>query len=180
MPGVLIENGFHDNPTDVEAMKDPRFMDISARAIYHGLVKYWNSIDPSVPLVYLPEPPTQLIVKNSGVGQVKLTWQPGPTDGNGPLGDAATTYRVYTSPDGFGWDNGTLVSTTAYTLSNLVPNQLIYFKVTGVNVGGESFATPVLAARVAASGSAPALDRLWLTIGSIGWKTFSKTIRTKV
>lgn len=157
MPGVLIENGFHDNPTDATAMKDPRFMDISARAIYHGLVKYWNSIDPNVPLIYLPEPPTRLQVRNSGAGQVTLTWQPGPTDGSGPLGDAATTYRVYTSPDGFGWDNGVLVASTTYTLSNLTPNQLIYFKVTGVNVGGESFTTPVLAARVAASGSASIL-----------------------
>ena len=52
MPGVLIENGFHDNPTDVEAMKDPRFLQLSARAIYHGLVRYWHSIDPNVPLVY--------------------------------------------------------------------------------------------------------------------------------
>ncbi|MBP7688447.1 MAG: N-acetylmuramoyl-L-alanine amidase, partial [Thermoflexales bacterium] len=157
MPGVLIENGFHDNPTDATAMKDARFMQISARAVYHGLVKYWNSIDPNVPLVYLPEPPTRLQVRNSGAGQVTLTWQPGPTDGSGPLGDAATTYRVYTSPDGFGWDNGVPVASSTYTLSNLVANQLIYVKVTGVNLGGESFATPVLAARVAASGSAPLL-----------------------
>ncbi|MBI5563719.1 MAG: hypothetical protein HY870_02415, partial [Chloroflexi bacterium] len=36
-------------------------------------------------------------------------------------------------------------------------NQLIYFKVPGVNVGGESFAAPVLAARVAAGGGTPLL-----------------------
>ncbi|HZY42150.1 MAG TPA: N-acetylmuramoyl-L-alanine amidase, partial [Anaerolineae bacterium] len=157
MPGVLIENGFHDNPIDVEAIKDPRFMQLSARAIYHGLVKYWNSIDPNIPLIYLPEPPGHLIVRNSGAGLVTLSWQPGPIDGTGPLGDAATAYRVYTSADGFGWDNGTLVASTAYTLTGLTPNQLIYFKVTGLNQGGESFATPVLAARVAASGRAPIL-----------------------
>lgn len=157
MPGVLIENGFHDNPTDATAMKDARFMQISARAVYHGLVKYWNSIDPNVPLIYLPEPPTRLQVRNNGTGRITLTWQPGTTDGGGPLGDAATAYRVYTSPDGFGWDNGTLTSNTIYTLTNLAPNQLIYFKIAGVNVGGESFATPVLAARVAAGGSAPIL-----------------------
>ena len=157
MPGVLIENGYHDNPTDVEAMKDARFMQLSARAIYHGLVKYWHSIDPSVPTVFLPEPPTHLIVRNSGAGKVTLTWQPGPTDGTGPLGDAATSYRVYTSSDGFGWDNGTAANGTSYTLSGLTPGQLIYVKVTGVNIGGESFATPVLAARVAVQGLAPIL-----------------------
>ena len=154
MPGVLIENGFHDNPIDVEALKDPRFMQLSARAVYHGLVKYWNSIDPTVPLIYLPEPPTHFVAQNSGAGQVTLSWQPGPIDGNGPLGDAATAYRVYASLDGFGWDDGVPVVGTAYTRAGLAPNQLLYFKITGVNLGGESFATPVLAARVAATGAA--------------------------
>ena len=93
MPGVLIENGFHDNPTDVEAMKDPRFLQLSARAIYHGLVNYWHAIDPNVPLVYLPEPPQKALMRNSGAGQITIEWQPGPTDGSGPLGDAATSYR---------------------------------------------------------------------------------------
>ncbi len=154
MPGVLIENGFHDNPTDVEAMKDPRFLQLSARAVYHGLVNYWHAIDPNVPLIYLPEPPQQVIVRNSGPGQITINWKPGPTDGSGPLGDAATAYRVYTSPDGFGWSNPIDVATTAYTLTQLAPNQLIFVKVTGVNAGGESLASPVLAARVATWGVA--------------------------
>lgn len=157
MPGILIENGFHDNPTDVEAMKDPRFAQLSARAIYHGLVKYWHSIDPAVPLIYAPEPPVQLTVRNSSVGQITLKWQPGPTDGDGPLGDAATSYRVYLSADGFGWQEPIDVAATTYTLTQLAPNQLIYVKVAGVNAGGESFATPVLAARAAVDGLAPLL-----------------------
>jgi hypothetical protein len=157
MPGVLIENGFHDNPTDVEAMKDPRFLQLSARAIYHGLVNYWHTIDPNVPLVYLPEPPQQVTMRNRGGGQITIGWQPGPTDGSGPLGDAATSYRVYTSTDGFGWSNPIEVAATAYMLTQLAPNQLIFAKVTGVNAGGESLASPVLAARVAADGQAPLL-----------------------
>jgi hypothetical protein len=149
MPGVLIENGYHDNPTDVEAMKDPRFLQLSARAVYHGLVNYWHAVDPNVPLVYLPEPPQKAMMRNSGVGQITIEWQPGPIDGGGPLGDAATSYRVYTSRDGFGWSNPIEVATTSYTLTGLAPNQLIYAKITGVNAGGESFASPVLAARAA-------------------------------
>ena len=157
MPGMLIENGFHDNPIDVAALKDPRFLQLSARAIYHGLVNYWHAIDPNVPLVYLPEPPQQVMARNSGAGQVRVDWQPGPTDGAGPLGDAATSYRVYTSADGFGWSNPTEVTTTAHTLTNLAPNQLIFVKVTGINAGGESFASPVLAVRVAENGVIPVL-----------------------
>jgi hypothetical protein len=154
MPGVLIENGFHDNPTDVDAMKDPRFLQLSARAIYHGLVNYWHAIDPNVPLVYLPEPPQKVMMRNSGAGQITIEWQPGPTDGSGPLGDAATSYQVYTSTDGFGWSNPVATASTFYTIPGVQPNQLIFAKVTGVNAGGESFASPVLAARAAQFGQA--------------------------
>ena len=154
MPGVLLENGFHDNPTDVEAMKEPRFLQLSARAIYHGLVNYWHAIDPNVPLVYLPEPPQQVMMRNNGGGQITIDWQPGSTDGSGPLGDVATSYRVYTSTDGFGWSNPIDVAATSYTLGGLPVGQLVFAKVTGVNAGGESFASPVLAARVSAFGPA--------------------------
>ena len=157
MPGVLIENGFHDNPTDVDAEKDPRFNLLSARAIYQGLVLYWNSQDPNVPLVFLPEPPMRLRVRNSGPNQVALAWQPGPTDTIGLLGQAATSYRVYTSTDGFGWGEAISTTATALTLTGLTPGQLIFARVAGVNAGGESFPTPVLAARVAANGVAPVL-----------------------
>ena len=157
MPGVLIENGYHDNPQDVEAMKDPRFDLLSARAIYHGLVRSCHSRDPNVPLVFLPEPPVHLIARNTGAGEVTLTWQPGPTDGAGLLGDAATSYRVYTSADGFGWSDAIAVPQTTYVLAGLQPGQLVYVRVTGVNAGGESFPTPVMAARADPSGSAAIL-----------------------
>jgi N-acetylmuramoyl-L-alanine amidase len=157
IPGVLIENGYHDNPTDAESLKDPRFNQLSARAVYHGLVRYWNSIDPNVPLVYLPEPPQQVMMRNSGVGQITIGWAPGPIDGGGPLGDTATAYRVYTSTDGFGWSNPIDVASTSYTLTGLLSNQLLFIRVTGVNAGGESFPSPVLAARTAAEGIAPVL-----------------------
>ncbi len=157
MPGVLIENGYHDNPQDVEAEKDPRFNLLSARAIYQGIVRYWNSQDPNVPLEFLPEPPTHLRVRNSGPNQVTLAWRPGPTDASGLLGDGAASYRVYTSTDGFGWGNAISTTNTSLALAGLAPGQLIYVRVTGVNAGGESFPTPVLAARVAANGMAPAL-----------------------
>ncbi len=157
MPGVLIENGFHDNPIDVDALKDPRFLQLSARAIYQGLVRYWHAIDPNVPLTFLPEPPQQVMVRNSGSGQITINWKPGPIDGSGLRGDSATAYRVVTSPDGFGWSNPIDVATTAYTLTGLSPNQLIFVKVTGVNAGGESLASPVLAARTPTSNTTPLL-----------------------
>ncbi len=157
MPGVLIENGYHDSPTDTDAIKDPRFNLLSARAVYQGIVRYWNEQDPNVPLVFLPEPPTHLRVRNSGPNQVTLAWRPGTTDTIGLLGGAATSYRVYTSTDGIGWGNAISTTDTTLTLTGLTFGQLIYVRVTGVNAGGESFPTPVLAARVTSNGVAPVL-----------------------
>ncbi len=157
MPGILIENGYHDSLQDVEAQKEPSFNLLSARAVYQGIVRYWNAQDPNVPQVFLPEPPTHLRVRNTGPNQVTLAWRPGPIDSLGLLGHAATSYRVYTSADGFGWSDAIPTSNTALTLTGLVPGQLIYVRVAGVNAGGESFPTPVLAARAAWNNVAPVL-----------------------
>lgn len=150
MPGTLVEIAFHDQEQDALALKDPRFAQLTARAIYKGIVRYFDAN-----AVFMPEPPGNLIVRNSGPGQVTLSWQPPPT--GGILGDAATGYRVYTSANGLGWSNGVTTTSSAFTLTGLAPNQLIFFRVTATNPGGESFPTPVAAARVAPAGSAPVL-----------------------
>ncbi|RLC89525.1 MAG: hypothetical protein DRI77_15625, partial [Chloroflexi bacterium] len=40
MPGALIEVAYHDHPDDTDALKEPRFNQLAARAIYQGIVKY--------------------------------------------------------------------------------------------------------------------------------------------
>jgi hypothetical protein len=144
LPGTLLEIGFHDHPGDTDTLKEPRFNQLVARAVYQGVVKYWN---PSAPL--LPEPPTALSVVNVGGGQVRVSWAPSPTDGLGLAGHAATGYRVYTSPNGVGWSNGIPVASgTEYTIGGLPPGQLLFVRVSGTNAGGESFPTETLAVRV--------------------------------
>ncbi|MCX7681434.1 MAG: N-acetylmuramoyl-L-alanine amidase [Anaerolineae bacterium] len=147
MPGVLVEVAFHDHPTDTDALKEPYFNMLAARALYQGIVKYFERRD-GVDLKLLPEPPTHLRLRNLGSGRVRVDWQPSPTDNAGLAGDAATGYRVYTSTNGLGWSNGTPVATTAYTLTGLTEGQLIFVRVTGTNEGGESFPSETLAARV--------------------------------
>ncbi len=146
MPGALVEIAYHDNPADADALKDPQFELLAARAVYQGIAKYF--LGPNAPL--LPEPPTHLAVTNLGGGKVELSWQPPATDGSGLAGHAATGYRVYTSSDGLGWSNGTAVVGTQHTVSALADGQLLYVRVTATNAGGESFPTEVLAARVGA------------------------------
>jgi hypothetical protein len=148
MPGALIEIAYHDNPNDADALKEPAFEMLAARAIYQGIVRYFEQRD-SVDLTLLPEPPTHLVVQNVGSGQVRVSWFPSPIDSLGLVGDAATGYRVYTSTDGIGWSNGvTVTATTAYTLTGFPIGQLVFVRVTAANAGGESLPTETLAARV--------------------------------
>ncbi len=157
MPGTLVEIAFHDEPNDANALKDPRFAQLTARAMYKGILRYFADKDGQTPVV-LPEPPRNLYVWNSGgVGQVTVSWKPSPTDTEGLLGDAATGYRVYTSDDGSGWGDGVAVTGTSFTLAGLAPGQLIFVRVSATNAGGESFPTPVGAARVADAGLAHVL-----------------------
>jgi hypothetical protein len=147
MPGVLVEVAFHDHPDDTDALKEPAFNMLAARAFYQGIVKYFEQRD-DVDLALLPEPPTHLHVTNSGAGQVTVRWSPSPTDAVGLVGDAATGYRVYTSTDGLGWSNGVVVPATAYTLTGLSEGHLLFVRVAATNTGGESFPTETLAVRV--------------------------------
>ncbi len=152
MPGVLMEVAFHDNPQDAAALKDPRFAMLVARAIYKGIVRYYAQRDGRPP-VFLPEPPQAPVARQTGPGQVTLSWQPSPSDGGVLLGHPATAYKVYTSPDGFAWGDGVVVNGTSYTLSGLPEGTTLFFRVTGLNAGGESFPTPVVGVRVESWGA---------------------------
>ncbi|MBN1955385.1 MAG: fibronectin type III domain-containing protein [Anaerolineae bacterium] len=147
MPGVLLEVAFHDteDPGDADDLKQPLFRQIAARAVYQGIVRYFADRDGET-VHLLPEPPTRLVARNSGPGQVTLTWEP-PPYGDGVVGDAATAYKVYHSDDGRGFDNGVEVVEPTLTVAGLAPGSLHFFRVTARNAGGESFSTPVVAAR---------------------------------
>ncbi len=147
IPGVLLEIAFHDNPDDADALKNPRFNQLSARAIYQGIVKYYEDKD-GTSLTLLPESPTHLRVSNNGPGQLLVSWLPGATDSVGLRGDAATAYRVYTSHDGFAWGTPVQVTEPSYVISDLELGDVVYVKVTAHNAGGESFPTEILGARV--------------------------------
>ena len=145
IPGVLLEIAFHDNPQDALALRDPGFNQLAARAVYQGIVKYFEVRD-GVNLVFAPEPPTHLRVENQGAGAVRVAWSASPVDGIG--GEAATGYLVYTSPDGFAWGAPLAATGTSATLTGLTEGQTIYVRVTATNAGGESFPTETLGARV--------------------------------
>lgn len=184
MPGVLLEVAFHDteSPGDADDLKEPRFRQILARAVAQGLVRYFADRD-GTGVVLAPEPPTHLSVRTTGSGQVTLDWQPAAVGGAG--GDAATAYMVYRSTNGRGFDNGTRVATNRLRLDGLTPGETLYFRVTALNAGGESFPTPVLAVRPSSGGTQPSFllidgfDRLdkWAMISQYDGPTLGTTKR---
>jgi N-acetylmuramoyl-L-alanine amidase len=154
MPGTLVELAFHDNVDDAAALKEPEFERIAARAMAEGIVKYYAARD-GAPVRLAPEPPTHLTVRNVSYQSLRIAWRAPASGGAG--GDPAQSYRVYVSPDGFGWNAGIPVAGTVYTLTGQTVGQIRYVRVAAVNQGGESLPTPVIAARVANQGGVPFL-----------------------
>jgi uncharacterized lipoprotein YddW (UPF0748 family) len=152
IPGVLLEVAFHDteNPGDADDLREPTFRQIAARAVFQGIVKYYAARE-GAPAHLLPEPPTHLVARNNGPGAVTLAWA-APTCCDGTVGDAATTYKVYHSTDGRGFDDGIETAAAALNLNGLAPGSLHFFRVTALNDGGESFPTSVVAVRTPQAG----------------------------
>ena len=156
MGATIIEVAFHDNEDDAKLLRDGRVRNMVARASYQAVVRYFNQEDGgATPLVFLPDPPTNFRVVNTGSGEVSLAWDAPVVDGIG--GNAATGYKVYQSANGYGFDNGTAVPGTNTTASGLTAGSVYYFRVAAANAGGESLPSEVLAVRVREQGLAPIL-----------------------
>jgi hypothetical protein len=157
MPAVLFEIAFHDTAEDADALRDPRFRSIAARAMAQGVARYFASRDGRA-AVLPPEPPVDPAMVNSGDGALTLTWRPPVADAAG--GDAATGYVVYLSPDGRGFDEGTVVDGgdgEQFVVVDRPVGAEVYARVTAINDGGESFPTGVVGARVSSEGRARVL-----------------------
>lgn len=153
IPGALVETAFHDHPLEASYLREPDFRRIAARAMYQGIAKYFGGAG----VALLPEPPTHAVARSNGsTTSVQVSWRP-PASG-GAAGGPAEKYKVYRSPNGLAFDNGTETTNTSLTVSGLSPATVYYFRVTALNAGGESFPTPVLACKTPAEpGEVPML-----------------------
>ena len=170
-PAILIELAFHSTQADADALREPKFRRLAARAMAQGIAKYFAKQDGRT-AVLPPEPPTALRVENAGAGTLRISWRPPAADATG--GGAPTGYRVYVSDNGYGFDDGVFVDGETHLLENLPRAALRFVRVAAVNDGGESLPTEVVGARRAASGVAPVLvvggfDRL------DGWQSIRDT-----
>ncbi|MFK8010984.1 MAG: N-acetylmuramoyl-L-alanine amidase [Marinicellaceae bacterium] len=147
MPSVLLEMAFHDNANDADALRHPAFRKLAARAVYQGIVKYFANRD-GLQTLLLPEPPTHIQVVSPEDGTLNVSWQAPIVDNNGVFGDAATSYLVYLSSDGYNFDNGSETMDLFYSFKNLEIGKVYYIKVKARNSGGLSLASETLGARI--------------------------------
>lgn len=153
MPAALFEVAFHDTAEDADALRDPRFRRLAARAIAQGVARYFAARD-GAELVLPPEPPAGVSATQAG-GVVTLAWRPPEPDPAG--GDPPDAYVVYLSGDGHAFDDGRVVDGERLELTGLSPGEAVYARVTAINAGGESLPSPVVGARVATGPAARVL-----------------------
>ena len=147
---TIIETGYHDNLQDIRMLRDPKVRDALARATYQGIVKYFNEVDQGqTQLVMAPSQVQGVSATSNAAGTVTVGWD-APAS-SVALGDAATSYRVFASTNGYAFDGGTVVAAAganlSHTFTGLDPNQTYYFQVVAENVGGASQGSQVVAAK---------------------------------
>ncbi|RMG11909.1 MAG: hypothetical protein D6731_14825 [Planctomycetota bacterium] len=146
MPSTLLELGFHDQADDAALLADAGFRHDAARAIYKAILRSFLG----AAAVVTPLPPARLRVENLGGGEVRVSWVPTPD----PLEPSAqaTAFKVYTSRDGRGFDNGRRVNGTSTVLRGYAPGERVFVRVAGLNAGGEGLCSRVLGAQVGDGG----------------------------
>lgn len=150
MPSVLLEIAYHDAIADSNRLKEPAFRRVAARAILQGLIKYYATRD-GVAVQLPPEAPSAVAARNVSAGTVEVRWAAPVANPDEEGHDAPTAYRVYQSADGQGWDDGTEVTGTTFSLP-LAAGAVRYFRVAAVSAGGEGFPSAIVGVR---SGEAP-------------------------
>src|SRR5688572_18870191 len=148
---TILEVGFHDNADDARLMRDPRVRQAAARATYQGVIRYMNEFA-SLPLTFLPEPPSNVRAIAQPNGRIALQWGTPVSGGGSPSG-----YVLHVSTNGYGFVTFGGSATTSLTVSNLAAETDWFFRVTSTNTAGVSFPSEVVACRLSAFGAARVL-----------------------
>lgn len=142
VPSAIIETLSHQNFPDMKLGQDPNFKFTMARSIYKTILRYVSQMHRR-PCIVQPLQPHLFKATLTGDNKVRLSWK-AQDDELEPTA-VPTSYNIYVAAGSGGFDNGTNVRGTSYTME-LEPGVLYRFKVTAVNRGGESFPTSTLSA----------------------------------
>lgn len=150
VPSAIIETMSHQNFADMRCGLDPNFRFTLARSLYKTILRFVNG-NHSVPSVVQPLPVSNFRIERNSSGGLRLSWI-AEKDEQEPTA-VPTSYIVYTSEDGMGFDNGTVVYTSSFDFE--AKKGVNYcFKVAALNRGGESFPSETLAAYLSKSAHA--------------------------
>lgn len=150
VPSAIIETMSHQNFADMRRGLDPNFRFTLARSLYKIILRFVNG-NHSVPSVVQPLPVSNFRIERNSSGGLRLSWI-AEKDEQEPTA-VPTSYIVYTSEEGMGFDNGTVVYTSSFDFE--AKKGVNYcFKVTALNRGGESFPSEALAAYLSKSAHA--------------------------
>lgn len=142
VPSAIIETLSHQNFPDMKLGQDPNFKFTMARSIYKTILRYVSQMHRR-PCIVQPLQPNLFKATLTGDNKVRLSWN-AQDDELEPTA-VPTSYNIYVAAGSGGFDNGTNVRGTSYTME-LEPGVMYRFKVTAVNRGGESFPTSTLSA----------------------------------
>ena len=150
VPSAIIETMSHQNFADMRRGLDPNFRFTLARSLYKTILRFVNG-NHSVPSVVQPLPVSNFRIERNSSGGLRLSWIAEKDEQESTA--VPTSYIVYTSEDGMGFDNGTVVYTSSFDFE--AKKGVNYcFKVTALNRGGESFPSETLAAYLSKSAHA--------------------------
>ncbi|HNQ90920.1 MAG TPA: hypothetical protein PKM73_20080 [Verrucomicrobiota bacterium] len=157
MDATIVEVAFHDSDPDARLLRDPKARTWCARAVCHGLVRYFAQYD-GASLVFLPEPPADPRA-GDGADGIRISWSPPPSQAGSGV---PTAYRVYRSTDGYGFGSPVSTTGTSILLTDVPLDTPAFFRVTAVNAGGESLPSATVGCRRASN---PAQSRVLVVNG---------------
>lgn len=140
VPAMLLELLSHESFGEMRYGNDPRFKFLVSRAIYKGMLKFLSKRC-GYDYVVQPLPVDHFAATMTDSHKVRLTWK--------AVADTleATAmpeqYVVYKRKANGGFDNGTVVDSAFYEC-DIPADEVVSFKVTALNKGGESFPSEIL------------------------------------
>lgn len=145
VPAMLLELLSHENFADMRYGLDPRFQFSVSRAIYKGMLRF---ISDSYGYEYVvqPLPVSHFAAVLDEKQRVQLSWT-ATVDSLEPTAKAEK-YIVYKRIGDGDFDNGTVVKATTYRCE-IPSDEVVSFKITALNKGGQSFPSEILSVGIA-------------------------------
>jgi hypothetical protein len=142
VPAALLELLSHQNFLDMQFSHHPAYRFDVSRSIYKAILRF-VATQYDQPYVVQPLPVSHMQAEFVDSNIVELRWQQ--TEDLLEPSAQAKQFIVYTRQEDQGFNNGTLVDTTAVRFENIPAGVITSYMVTAVNEGGESFPSEIVA-----------------------------------